>query len=228
MNRKILSILGMGLLVFTFYGCSSNPEQGLLDRYFNALSLDDVNTLSTMALEPVDFKFKSWKIVSVSEEVIKPAELFDMNATEQELKKKKDESVGVTLDAKAMLDDAAFERDNARTGAARRAAQKQVDELQIAYDEQYEKHQALQKEYNLAQEAAAKEEEISSFSLGAEYPTIRNFTGEVASKEVEVQITSDDGAVNNYKIHMRTYTLKDEANNLSHRGRWIIVKFEKI
>ncbi|GAH25259.1 unnamed protein product, partial [marine sediment metagenome] len=56
MNRKILSILGMGLLIFTFYGCSSNPEQGLLDRYFNALSLDDVNTLSTMALEPVDFK----------------------------------------------------------------------------------------------------------------------------------------------------------------------------
>ncbi|GAH16137.1 unnamed protein product, partial [marine sediment metagenome] len=60
------------------------------------------------------------------------------------------------------------------------------------------------------------------------YPTIRNFTGEVASKEVEVQITGDDGAVNNYKIYLRTYTLKDEANNLSHRGRWIIVKFEKI
>jgi len=79
MNRKILSILGIGLLVFTFYSCSSNPEKGLLDRYFNALSLDDGNTLSTMALEPVDFKFKSWKIVSISEEVIKTAELFDMN-----------------------------------------------------------------------------------------------------------------------------------------------------
>jgi len=45
---------------------------------------------------------------------------------------------------------------------------------------------------------------------------------------VEVQVIGDDGAVNNYMIHMRTYTLKDEANNLSHRGRWIIVKFEKI
>lgn len=228
MKRVILSIMGIVLVVFTFYSCSSHPEQGLLDRYFNALSLDDVNTISTMALEPVDFKFKSWKIVSVSEEVIKTAELFEMNTAEQELKKKKDESVGVTLDAKAMLDDAAFEKGNARTGAARRAAQKQVDELQIAYDEQYEKHQALQKEYNLAQEVAAKEEEIASFSLGAEYPNIRNFTGEMASKEVEVQVTGDDGTDNNYKIYMRNYTLKDEANNLSHRGRWIIVKFEKV
>ena len=148
MNRVILSIIGIVLVVFTFYSCSSHPEQGLLERYFNALSLDDVNTLSTMALEPVDFKFKAWKIVSVSEEVIKTAELFDTNATEQELKKKKDESVGVTLDAKAMLDDVAFERDNARTGAARRAAQKQVDELQIAYDEQYEKHQAGHAEHD--------------------------------------------------------------------------------
>lgn len=227
MNRKTLSIIGIVLIGFAFYSCSSHPEKGLLERYFNALSLDDVNTISTMALEPVDFKFKSWKIVSISEEVIKTAELFDMNSKEQELKKKKDESVGVTLDAKAMLDDAAFERDNARTRAAKRAAQKKTDELQIVYDEQYEKHQALQKEYNLAQEAATREEEISSFSLGAEYPNIRDFTGEAASKEVEVQVTGTDGAVNNYKIYMRNYTLLDEANNLSHRGRWIIVKFEK-
>jgi len=228
MNRKILSIMGVLLVAFTFYSCSSHPEQGLLERYFNALSLDDVTTLSTMALKPVDFKFKSWKIMSVSEELIKTAELFDMNTREQELKKKKDESVGVTLDAKAMLDDAVFERDNARTRAAKRAAQKKADEFQIVYDEQYEKHQALQKEYNLAQEAATREEDISSFSLGAEYPNIRDFKGEVASKEVEVQVTGADGAVNNYKIYMRNYTLKDEANNLSHRGRWIIVKFEKI
>ncbi len=227
MNRKIFSIIGVVLVGLLFYSCSSHPEKGLLDRYFNALSLDDVTTLSTMALEPVDFKFKSWKIVSISEELIKPAELFDMNTQEQELKKKKDESVGVTLDAKAMLDDAAFERDNARTRAAKRAAQKKIDELQIIYDEQYEKHQALQKEYNLAQEAANREEEISGFSLGAEYPNIRVFKGEVASKEVEVQVTGVDGAVNNYNIYMRKYTLQDEDNNLSHRGRWIIVKFEK-
>jgi len=228
MKRVILSIIGIVLVVFTFYSCSSNPEQGLLERYFHALSLDDVTTLSTMAIEPVDFKFKSWEIVSITEELIKTAELFEMNTTEQELKKKKDESVGVTLDAKAMLDDAAFERDNARTRAAKRAAQKKTDELQIAYDEQYEKHQALQKEYNLAQEVASGEEEIASFSLGAEYPNIRYFTGEMASKVVEVQVTGDDGTVNNYKIYMRNYTLKDEANNLSHRGRWIIVKFEKV
>ena len=227
MNRKVLSILSLVLLVFALQSCSSNPEKGLLDRYFNALALNDITTLSTMAIEPVSFDFDSWSITSVSEEVIEPAKLPDTNARELELKKSVEESVGITLDARDALDDAIFERDNARTGAARRAAQTKVDEMQTKYDEQYAHHQQLQKDYNMAKEDAAKEEEISSFSLGGEYPNIREFTGDMHSKEVEVEITGKEGT-NHYKIFLRRYLLKDEASNMSHRGRWIIVRFEKL
>ena len=227
MNRKVLSILGVVLLIFAFQSCSSNAEKRLLDRYFNALSLNDITTISTMAIEPVSFEFDSWGITNVSEELIEPTKLPGMNTKELEFKKKVEGSVGITLDARDALDDAIFERDNARTRSARRAAQKKIDEMQVKYDEQYAIHQQLQKDYSLAKEDAAKEEEISSFSLGGEYPNIREFTGDTHSKEVEIQVTGKEG-MNHYKIYLRRYLLKDEASNMSHRGRWIIDRFEKL
>jgi hypothetical protein len=227
MNRKVLSILGVVLLIFALQSCSSNPEKGLLDRYFNALSLNDITTLSTMAIDPITFEFDSWDITSVSEGLIEPTQLPGLSAGELDFKKKVEESVGITLDARDALDDATFERDNARTRSARTAAQKKVDEMQVKYDEQYAIHQQLQKDYNLTKENAAKEEEISSFSLGGEYANIRDFSGERYSKEVEVRITGKEGT-NHYKIYLRRYLLKDEASNMSHRGRWIIIRFEKL
>jgi len=227
MNRKILAVLGVALIIVAFTSCSSHPEKGLLERYFNALSLNDLTTLSTMAIDPVSFDVDSWELVSVSEEVVEPAALADMNQKELDLKKQQETSVGVTLDARAELDDAVFERDNARSRAQKRQLQTKVDELQQKYDDQYAAHQQLQKDYNEAKENAAREEEISQFSLGGDYPTVRTFTGEVFNKECVVKVIKD-GVETDYRVFLRRYILKDESMNLDHRGRWIIVRFEKI
>ena len=226
MTRKILSILGLALLLIGFYSCSSHPEKALLGRYFNSLSMNDLQTLQSMAVEPINIKFDSWEITNVTEEAVNPSTLADLNQKEVDLQKKVQDSVSITLDARADLDDAIFERDNARTGSARRAAQKKVDDMQVKYDEQYAAHQQLQKDFNAAKEAAAKEEEVATFSLGAEYPNVREFTGEVSSKEVDVTVTGPEGTTN-YKIFLRRYVLRDEAAGMTHRGRWIIVRFQK-
>jgi hypothetical protein len=228
MNRKVLSIFGVVLLVLAINSCSSNPEKGLLDRYFNSLAMNDTTTLSTMAISPAQFDFQSYEIVTVSEEVVEPFALTELAAKEDELKKQQEESVGVTLETRDELDVAIFERNNARSRTARAAAQRTVDEMQEAYDKQRDAHDQLTKDYNLAKEAASKEEEIANFSLGADYPNIRDFTGEVAVKDVEVRITMKDGQSNNYKIYLRRYVLEDESMNMTHRGRWIIVRFEKL
>jgi len=228
MNRKVISIFAMGLFVFAFFGCSSNPEKGLLSRYFNALAMNDLNTLSTMAIEPVSFEVDSWNITNVSEPVIRPANLADLNTTELDFKKQVEDSVGITLDAQADRDDAVFKRNNARTSAARRAAQKEVDVFEAAFVEQREKHNQLQKSYNQAKEEASREEDVTSFSLGSDYPNVRQFVGEVQIKDVDVDIVGKDGATVKYKIYLRRYLLEDEAAGLDHRGRWIIVNFEKL
>ncbi|NIM58497.1 MAG: hypothetical protein GTO16_06090 [Candidatus Aminicenantes bacterium] len=228
MKRKSLSAIGVILLLFVLHSCTTHPEEGILKRYFNAIILNDVTTMSTMALEPISMDVESWEIVNVSEENIEPASLPEMNRTELELKKKVEESVGITLDAKDELLDAEYERDQARTRTARRAAQNKVKELQATYDEIYASHQQLQTDYNEAKAATAREEQITSFSLGAgDITNIRDLTGEVHSKEVDVKVVGKEGT-KNYKLYLRMYSLKDEVLNINRRGQWKIIKFELI
>jgi hypothetical protein len=228
MKRKSLSAIGVILLLFALQSCTSHPEEGLLKRYFSAIALNDVTTMSTMALEPISMDVEKWEIVNVSEEVIEPAKLPEMNKKELDLKKKVEESVGITLDAKDELLDAEYERDQARTMSAKRAAEKKVKELQATYDEIYANHQNLQTEYNEAKAATAREEQITSFSLGAgDTGNIRDLTGNVHSKEVEVKVEGKE-ETKNYKLYVRMYDLKDEVLNVHRRGQWKIIKFEPL
>ena len=229
MRKSILITLGALLVLFPLVGCKSNPEKGLLERYFHAISLNDVTTLSSMALDPVTVEAASWKISKVSEEKIEPAKLADLNAQELDLKKKMEGHVGPVMDAKDVLDGAKDEFDSARTGGARAAAKAKVDAAQKKYDEEYGLHNDLKKGYNEAKAAAQKEEDLTSFSLGAgQLANIRELKGEVHSKDVEIAVTGKDGQVKNFKIEMKMYDLKDEALNVAHRGRWVITKFESI
>ncbi len=229
MRRKIPIILGLAFLMFIVQTCKHNPEEGLLKRYFHAVSLNDLTTMSTMALEPFDMDVKSWDIISVSEEVIKPAPLPELNKKELEFKKKLEDHVGVTLDARDALDEAEFELENARTRAAKNAAQTKIDELQAKYDEIYEEHKELQRQYNESKAAAAREEEITLFSLGAgEIPNVRDLTGDSQSKEVDVKIVIKEGEEKTYRFYLKRYDLRDEAMGLDRRGRWVIVLFEPV
>jgi len=104
MRNKALITIGVLLVLFTMTSCKSNPEKGLLERYFHAVALNDVTTLSSMALEPVTIDAAKWSITKVSEEKIEPATLPDLNAKELDFKKKMEQHVGPVMDAKDALD----------------------------------------------------------------------------------------------------------------------------
>jgi hypothetical protein len=229
MLRKIFSVMGIILLLSVLNSCSARPEEGLLKRYFSALTLNDRTTLSTMAIEPISIDAQDgWEIINVTEEKIEPAQLPAEDKTEKELKKNLEDHVGPTLDLEDALYEANENLKNARTAAAKRAAQKEVDEAQAKYDEEREKHAQMQKDYNDATATARKEEEIAEFSLGARnLPNIRELTGDVHSMEVDVRAKGQAGT-KDYRFYLRRYILMDETLNLPHRGRWIIVKIEPL
>jgi hypothetical protein len=228
MTRKTCSIIGIILLLSVLNSCSTHPEEGLLKRYFSALTMNDRMTLSTMAIEPISIEAENWEIISVSEEVVEEFKLPELDATEKELQKKLTDHVGPVQDLDDALWAAKEDLKAARTGAARRAAQNKVDEAQAKFDEERALHSDMQKEVNEAQSAARKEEEIAEFSLGAgNLPNIRSLTGEVSSKEVDIRTEGSSGT-KNYRFYLRRYVLEDETLNLTHRGRWIITKIESI
>jgi hypothetical protein len=228
MARKTCFIVGMILLMSILNSCSSNPEEGLLKRYFSALTLNDRMTLSTMAIEPISIDAQSWEIINVPEELIIEFKLMEMDNTEKELQRKLTDHVGPVQELDDELWAAKEDLKAARTGAARRAAQSKVDEAQAKFDEERGIHSQMQKDANEAQAIARKEEEIAEFSLGAgDLPNIRTLTGEVFSKEVDIRAVGQAGT-KDYRFFLRRYVLEDETLNLTHRGRWIIVKIESI
>ncbi len=229
MRKKSLIVIGLVLVAFSLQSCSSDPERGLLKKYFNAVRYNDNSTMSSMALEPLTMDISGFDIVSVSPEKIEPAVLAALGAKEAELKKKLEDHVGPTIDAKDALDVAKEKLDDARTKAAKAAAQREVDEMQAKYDQEFGLHKDLQKGYNDAKAAAAREEEITAFSLGAKNLTnIRDLTGNVHSKEVDIKVHPTAGGDKSYKLIMRSYSLKEEATGMKHNGRWIIVRFEPL
>ena len=229
MRKKTLIVIGLLVALFVIQGCMSKPEKGLLKKYFNAVTLNDNDTMSSMALEPFQPELSSWSIVSIGQEKIEPATLPALNKTEIEAKKAQDAQIGPTLDADALLKNAQDEKDLARSAAGKAAAQRKIDELQAAYDIENGKMQELKRAYNEAKKAAAAEEEMTMFSLGArELPTVRELTGDVHSKDVEVVIRTMSGTTRNYKLLLKQYLLRDEVNNIPHRGRWVIIKFEPL
>ncbi|MFQ6070198.1 MAG: hypothetical protein ACE5LC_06700 [Candidatus Aminicenantales bacterium] len=228
MFKKTLSVIGVALLLFILQSCGGKPEADILERYFHAVSLNDVTTMSTMAIEPVAMEYENWKIVKSGEERVEPAILPDLDKKEKEAKKALEDHVGPTVEAQDALYIAQDKLDTARTRAARRAAQREVDEAQKKFDEEREIHRQLQKTYNDAKAEAAQEEEIALFSLGVrELPNIRSMEGDVHFKDVEVQITQKAG-VKNYIFRLRRYILSDKDLGITRRGQWKIVSIELI
>ncbi|MDH4196979.1 MAG: hypothetical protein OEW05_06210 [Candidatus Aminicenantes bacterium] len=229
MSKKSLLAVGILLAFLAVTSCSSKPEQSLLKSYFSAVRMNDTATMSSMALEPITVEVASWRLTKAGEEAVLPAVLPELNTKEAEAKKALEQHIGPTMDAKDALDTAQEELDLARTGGAKAQARKKVEELQAAYDQIYALHKDMQKAYNDTKAAAAKEEEITRFSLGVrELANIRDLTGNVHSKEVEVVVTSKAGVDKGYRIQIRRYLLRDEALNLNHNGRWVIVRFDPL
>jgi hypothetical protein len=231
MRRKGLVVSGVIALavLLSLSGCKSSPEKGLLNTYFHAVALKDTMTMSTMALEPVSFDFESWQIVSVGEEAITPFTLAEMNKAELEFKKKLEDHVGPVMEAEDALYTAQEEEKLARTGGARAAAKKKAEEAQVLFDQAREAHRELQRQYNEAKAAAAKEEQSALFSLGErQLLNIRDLGGTVYAKDVEIKSIGKDGQAKNYRFHLKRYELKDETAGLTRRGAWKIINFEPL
>jgi hypothetical protein len=99
MRKKTLFVIGLLVAFLVIQGCTSKPEKSLLSRYFNAVTLNDNDTMSSMALEPFQPEMTSWNIVSISPEKIEPAKLPGLNKAEIEAKKAQDAQIGPTIDA---------------------------------------------------------------------------------------------------------------------------------
>ena len=232
MRRKGLIILAVAVAIvalFSLQSCSSSPEKSLLSAYFHAISLKDTSTMATMAIDPQGIEAQSWQITSVSPEETKPFDLPEWNKKELELKKNLEGHVGPVMEAEDAKYSAEEDLKTARTGGARAAAKKKMEEAAAKYDQEREVHRQLQKDYNDAKAAAQRVQDIALFSLSErEMPTVRDMTGTISSKNVEVKVVDKSGQTKSYRFSLEKYVLKDETSGYMRNGAWKIIKLETI
>jgi len=232
MRRKGLIVLAIAMtaaVVFSMQGCKSNPETSLLSAYFHSISMKDTSTMATMALEPMSIEAQSWQIVAATPEQVRPFDLADLNKKELDFKKKLEDHVGPVMEAEDAKYAAEEVVKTARTAGARAAANQKVKEASDKYDQEREAHRQLQKGYNDAKAAAQREQDIALFSLGArEMPSIRDMTGTVRSKTVDVKVIEKGGKTETFRFALEQYTLRDETANFTRTGAWKIIKSEPI
>ncbi len=220
MKRSLTPVFGLIVAMAFLSSCSTSPEKGLLTRYFHASTMNDNDTMSSMAIEPLEVNVASWELVSVSPDKVEPFGLTPLDAKEAEMKKNLENHVGPTMDAKDELDAAKEALDMSRTAGAKAANKQKVDALQAKYDAEFQKHKDLQQAYNDAKKASSDEESMALFSLGLQsMPTIRSLTGSSTAKEVTVKLKIKTGGEKKYKVFMKKYELKDEAAKQRHNGR---------
>src|SRR5512140_611780 len=124
MRKKTLIVIGVFVAFLVIQGCTSAPEKTLLKKYFNAVTMNDNDTMSSIALEPLQPEVASWSIVSIGPETVTPFNLAELNQAEIDAKKAQDAQIGPTIDADAALKDAQYEKDTSRSAGGKAAAQR--------------------------------------------------------------------------------------------------------
>ncbi|MEW6457415.1 MAG: hypothetical protein AB1410_11955 [Acidobacteriota bacterium] len=225
MKRKVLLIILL-LSVLIIGGCKYAAEKAILNKYFNAVRLNDKTTMGSLAVEPMAFTFSKWEIVSISEEKVGDTVLPKLADEEKKLKNQLDELMNRRIEANDELNLAKSNLENAIGRAAQRKFQAEVEEKQKIHDELFNEWKELQKKYTDAKLELSQEKKVVNLSLLQEIPGVEDMTGTVHVKNVVVNIISPQGT-KKIDINLKRYLLKNVLGR-QFRGRWIIYKFTPV
>ena len=217
--RERTTALSVALgLAIAGLACSST-ETNVVNQYFTALRANDQGTLTSFAMVAFDQKVDDFSIVAVSPGVRTPATLPDL------VKKQKDleaELAKNTRDARAWGNDLniypkldqvrSLEQKGTRIPAS-------LEPIHQKWTEFNQKDRELKKAVSEAKAAVEREKRNATLSVG-ETEDIETLTGEVLSKDVELNLTIG-GQVKPYVMTLRKYELTGGAGPRMV-SRWVV------
>lgn len=223
MSRSLATLLAAATLV----GCSSTPEQPILNQFFTASRLRDNTTLAgfaAIALDPrTDGTITSFTITNVTPERRKPLALRSLaklrdeaRADDVEFTKRKDAYQAQNLDAIKRVLQAQREQ--------KKPAPKDA-EVQAAWSRFLEEGVAVSRKVGDARRWLASETVVVDMSIngGPTRVDVAKYDGELISKDVSVsapvRLPVGETVQKNYVITMERAVLKGDRELI---GRWIL------
>jgi len=223
--------LALTLAAATLIGCSSTPEQPILQQFFTASRLRDNTTLAgfaATAFEPgTDGIVTTFTITDVTPEQRKPLVLKtlskaheDARAADAELTRRKEAYQAENLDAiKRVI---AAERSHAKVPSKDAA-------VQAAWGKFLEDGVAVARAVGDARRKLASQAVVVDMSVngGPTHYDVAKYDGELVSKDVSisapVRLPSGQTAQKNYVVTMQRAILKADRDVT---GRWIITSIK--
>ncbi len=225
MKKRGLILLVVVVLISMFMSSCTKPEEAYLKKYFDAIRMNDNDTLSSMAAEPVTFVFTKWKLLSVSEVQSGPADFKTYDENYKKIKKDLDALKEQILELNDNLEEAKSNEKKARGYRAKKKAKEKLKELEAKKEELMGQYKELQAKLQEAKKTVEYWKRIIFMSLGemeGVNPAELDLTKE--TKEAVFTITAPTGE-KKYKAIFIRYNINSPQKRF---GRWLILKFEQI
>lgn len=221
--KKSVLYAALFCLVLIFASCSQ-PGEITVEKYFQAMKMNDKDTMSSMALVPKDLEFKTYEIVSIAEPVEKDLELPIYEAKLKDLIKRRTDQGNNAMDAQDDLEDLKDELADARGARTKARIKKQIEEAETKFGEEKFKYNALLMDVASFNKKISREKDMIGMSTGRT-DTLNLFTGKSFYLKVDVKITLENGDVNDYVFLLRRTDLTLQEQKTIN-GRFIIIKIQ--
>lgn len=223
MKKTILLLAVFGFIIIT--GACQKGEEATISKYFEAMKVNDTETMSSMASEPKKIEFKSFKIVSIAEPTVGPLEVFGLEKKLADLTEAKKKEIDVHVDKKFALDDLTAQMEETSRRDQKVLLQKQIDEATADLDARKATIKGIQKQMDEVKKMIGIEKSLIKASTGIE-KNYELYTGETHIIKANVQITIPDGSTQDYIFLMRKNILT--LDNKPIKGRLVITKIATV
>ena len=203
-------------LTIAAFGCSSHPEKGVVDQYFNAVNAKDSQTLSSFAAVSFDKKVDRWAIKDTLDETKSAAPL---PALSQKVKDLEAELAANTKNARAYNNDHYVELDQLKAMKPGAAVPPKIAPVKAEWEKFSEKDRELKKAIANARDAVEKEKRSVLRSVG-QVDDIESLEGEMKEKKIGLDLTIG-GQVQPYVMTVRKYEMKRAAGPRVV-SRWVV------
>lgn len=219
--KKTILLLALFSLIVVLTSCKK-AEEITITKYFQAMQHNDKDTMAAMAVEPKAIKFKSFKVVSMDEPVVKELELPAMQQKLKDIEKQKKDQFNLALDKSDVVEELKDELAETRRRARRAELQKKLEEAEKEANEEREGYLALNNWLIQMKKDIETEKNMIERSTGID-KNFELYTGKTHIHKVTVSVTLANDEVKDYIFVLRRNHLKLE-DHAAINGRMIIIK----
>ncbi len=210
-------------LTLQLIACGGGSERTLLRTFFTALQTNDNTTIASMSAVGFEGTVEAYEIISVGEDTVQPFRLTELEEAAEQSKVARDEhweEFGVFQDEH--FDDLEVIRQRIEEDREYRFSGRR-GEVQTEWDQWREERSGYETALREAAATVDRERSRASMSVMAN-TTLAGFGGEVATKEVMVNITTTEEGEKLYRFTLSRYNLTAGENR--PLSRWIITGIE--